>query len=105
MPRVARTIILRIKNSLREGGLVTSLCRSFLLPVHLFREYRDAKALRPESHVSEFDRQYGVETSGRFGEGPYLSDLDIPSSNWIDGHDYTAIQPVELHPVLSNFDI
>ena len=38
-------MIPRIKKSLRERGFVTSICRSFLLPVHLFREYRAAKAL------------------------------------------------------------
>src|SRR5260370_30788468 len=99
MRRGERKIILRIKKSWRERGLVTSLCRSFLLPVHLFREYRDAKALRPESHVSEFDRQYGVETSGRFGEWTYLSDLDIPSSNWIDRNKSTAIETVKFKNV------
>ena len=105
MPRVSRTIIPRIKKSLRERGLITSLCRSFLLPVHLFREYRDAKSLRPEGHVSEFDREYGVETAGRFGDWTYLSDLDIPSSNWFEGNDYSAIEPIRFKHVLASFDI
>jgi hypothetical protein len=105
MPRVARTIIPRIKKSLRERGFVTSLCRSFLLPVHLFREYRDAKSLRPAGPVSEFDREYGVETAGRFGEWTFLSDLDIPSSNWLEGNNYTAIDPIQFKHVLASFDI
>ena len=105
MPRVSRTIIPRIKNSLRERGLITSLCRSFLLPVHLFREYRDAKSLRPEGHVSEFDSEYGVETAGRFGDWTYLSDLDIPSSNWFEGNDYSAIEPIRFKHVLASFYI
>lgn len=105
MPRVARTIIPRIKKSLRERGLITSLCRSFLLPVHLFREYRAAKSLRRDDHVSEFDRQYGVDTEGSFEGWTYLSDLDIPSSNWIDGHDYTAIEPERFRRVLASFQI
>ncbi len=105
MPRVSRTIIPRIKKSLRERGLITSLCRSFLLPVHLFREYRDAKSLRPEGHVSEFDREYGVETAGRFGDWTYLSDLDIPSSNWFEGNDYSAIEPIRFKHVLASFYI
>jgi SAM-dependent methyltransferase len=98
-------MIPRIKKSLRERGLVTSLCRSFLLPVHLFREYRAAKSLRPDGEVSEFDRQYGVDTDGRFGGWTYLSDLDIPSSNWIDGNDYAAIGPLRFKHVLAGFDI
>lgn len=105
MPRVTRTMIPRIKKSLRERGLVTSLCRSFLLPVHLFREFRAAKSLRPTSHVSEFDSEYGVDTDGRFEGWTYLSDLDIASPNWIDGNDYAAIDPERFRRVLSTFDI
>ena len=105
MPRVTRTMIPRIKKSLRERGLVTSLCRSFLLPVHLFREYRAAKSLRPDGRVSEFDRECGVDTDGRFDGWTYLSDLDIPSSNRIDGNDYAAIEPIRFKCVLAGFDI
>jgi len=84
---------------------VTSLCRSFLLPVHLFREYRAAKSLRPDVQASEFDREYGVDTDGRFGGWTYLSDLDIPSSNWFEGNDYAAIDPIRFQHVLAAFDI
>lgn len=98
-------MIPRIKKSLRERGLVTSLCRSFLLPVHLFREYRAAKSLRPDVQISEFDREYGVDTDGRFEGWTYLSDLDIPSSNWIDGNDYAAIEPPRFNNVLAAFDM
>lgn len=105
MPRVTKTIIPRIKKSLQERGLVTSLFRSFLLPVHLFREYRAARLLRPNGHVSEFDREYGVDTEGRFEGWTYLSDLDIPSPNWIDGNDYLAIEPERFRRVLASFDI
>jgi SAM-dependent methyltransferase len=98
-------MIPRIKKSLRERGLVTSLCRSFLLPVHLFREYRAAKSLRPDGQVSEFDREYGVDTDGRFEGWTYLSDLNIPGSNWIDGNDYAAIEPLRFKHVLAGFDI
>jgi hypothetical protein len=98
-------MIPRIKKSLRERGLATSLCRSFLLPVHLFREYHAAKSLRPDGHVSEFDSEYGVDTDGRFEGWTYLSDLDIPSSNWIDGNDYAAIEPIRFKQVLAGFDI
>jgi SAM-dependent methyltransferase len=98
-------MIPRIKKSLRERGLVTSLCRSFLLPVHLFREYRVAKSLRPDGNVSEFDGEYGVDTDGSFGGWTFLSDLDIPNSNWIDGNDYAAIEPMRFKHVLAGLDI
>jgi hypothetical protein len=90
---------------LRERGFVTSLCRSFLLPVHLFREYRAAKSLRPDGHVSEFDREYGVDTDGKFGGWTYLSDLDIPSPNWFDANDYAAIEPLRFKRVLAKLNI
>jgi len=90
---------------LRERGLVTSLCRSFLLPAHLFREYRAAKSLRPDGQVSEFDREYGVDTDGRFEGWTYLSDLDIPSLNWIDGNDYAAIDPERFKRVLASLGL
>lgn len=105
MPRVTRTMIPRIKKSLRERGLLTSLRRSFLLPVHLFREYRAAQSLGPDGQVSEFDREHGVATDGKFEGWTYLSDLDIPSPNWIDGNDYAAIEPERFKSVLASFDI
>jgi hypothetical protein len=55
--------------------------------------------------VSEFDREYGVDTDGRFEGWTYLSDLNIPSSNWIDGNDYAAIEPIRFKHVLAGFDI
>jgi hypothetical protein len=105
MPRVLKTLIPRIRKSLRERGLVTSLRRSFLLPVHLFREYRAAKSLRPDTYVSAFDEQYGVQTDGSFRGWTYLSDLDIPSKNWIDGNDYAAIEPFRFQRVMAGFNI
>ncbi|HKB97872.1 MAG TPA: class I SAM-dependent methyltransferase [Terriglobales bacterium] len=75
------------------------------MPVHLFREYRAAKSLRPDLQASEFDRENGVDTDGRLGGWTYLSDLDIPSSNWIEGNDYAAIEPVRFRHVLAGFGI
>jgi SAM-dependent methyltransferase len=105
MPRVTKTIIPRIKQSLRDRGLATSLYRSILLPVHLFKEYRAAKALRPTASSSDFDRQNGVNTDGKFDGWTYLSDLDIPSPNWIEANDYAAIEPERFSRVLADFRI
>jgi SAM-dependent methyltransferase len=100
-----RTLVPRIRKSLRERGFVTSLRRSFLLPIHLLREYREARSLRPSGDGSDFDRQYGVETDGTFEGWTYLSDLDIPSPNWIDGNNYAAIEPPRFKQVLAAFDM
>jgi SAM-dependent methyltransferase len=90
---------------LRERGLSTTLRRSFLLPLHLLREYRAARTLRPEEYESEFDRNHGVETEGEFGGWTYLSDLDIPSPNWIEGNNYLPIDPERFRRVLASLDI
>jgi hypothetical protein len=96
MPSVLKTVIPRIRKALRERGLTATLGRSFLLPLHLLREYRVARSLRPDGQVSEFDRTHGVETDGEFDGWTYLSDLDIPSSNWIEGTDYVPSNPNDL---------
>jgi hypothetical protein len=105
MPTVLKTVIPRIRKSLREKGLATSVRRSFLLPLHLLREYRAARSLRADGEVSEFDRTHLVETDGKFQEWTYLSDLDIPSPNWIEGSDYLPIEPERFERVLASLDI
>jgi SAM-dependent methyltransferase len=105
MPRVAKTIIPRIKKSLRERGLLTSLFRSFLLPGHLFKEYNAARALQPGGSPCEFDREHGVDTDGSYEGCTFLTDLDIPSENWIDANDYLAIEPIRFKYVLASLDI
>ena len=105
MPRVAKTIIPRIRKSLRDRGLVASLFRSVLLPVHLIREYRGTKSLRLEREESEFDQAHGVDTEGEFGGWTYLSDLEISSPNWIEGNNYAAIEPERFERVLASLDI
>ena len=107
MPRILRTIVPRIKKSLRERGLFASLCRSALLPIHLLREYRRTRRINPSGQGrSKFDQEYGVETDGDFEDGwTYLSDLQIPSSNWIHGVNYTPIEPAKLHAILTSLEL
>jgi hypothetical protein len=105
MPRVLRTVIPRIKKSLRERGLVASLGRSFLLPLHLLREYRAAKSLRHDGQRSAFDQEHGVDTDGEYEGWTYLSDLEIPSTNWIHGNNYAAIEPKRFERVIASLDI
>jgi hypothetical protein len=65
MPILSRTLIPRIKKSLRERRIVAIFSRSFLLPARLLREYRSARSLRSDESVSEFDRLHDVDTDGR----------------------------------------
>lgn len=104
MPKVTRTIIPRIRKSFRERGVVTTLFRSVLLPIHLVREHLAAKALRADNTVSEFDRAHGVDTDGKFAGWTYLSDLNIQSANWIEGNDYAAIEPLRFQQLMAAFD-
>ena len=105
MPRFLRTVVPRIKRSLRERGVLTSMGRSFLLPIHLLQEYRRGRAIKPSPECSDFDREFGVDTDGDFEDRTYLSDLDIPSSNWIRGGDYVPIYPERLLGILSRISI
>ncbi|MGO9641291.1 MAG: class I SAM-dependent methyltransferase [Candidatus Acidiferrales bacterium] len=105
MPRLARTILPRIRKSIAERGIVASVLRSFLLPVHLYREYRDARAAGRNHERSEFDAAYGVETDEGGGGRTYLSDLEIPSRNWIYGVDYIAIEPERFRELVSQLNI
>ncbi len=105
MPRLARTILPRIRKSIAERGIAASLLRGFLLPIHLFREHRDARAAAKQHERSEFDGAYGVETDEDAGGRTYLSDLDISSPNWIYGVDYIAIEPDRFRSAMSQLKI
>lgn len=105
MPRLFKTILPRIKKSLNERGVMATLVRGVLLPVHLYREHRTAKALAGEQRRSEFDLAHGVETDGDLGGWTYLSDLDIPSANWIYGRNYAGTEPERFAAVLASLPI
>lgn len=105
MPRVLRTVLPRIRRSLAEQGLLTSIRRSVLLPFHLAKEYKVARTLQPSRERSPFDVTHGVDTGGDFSDWTYLSDLDIASPNWVQGHDYCAIEPERFAVIFSALDI
>lgn len=105
MPRLLRTVIPRIRRSIRDRGLVASLCQSYLLPVHLLGEYRQNKGRRQSGCRSDFDQTNSVYTDGEYEGVTYLSDLKIPSQNWIDGINYVPIAPEVFNCVLSCLDI
>jgi SAM-dependent methyltransferase len=96
MPRIARTILPRIRDSIARRGIATSLRRAALLPVHLFREYRAARRLTRGGPRSNFDLAHGVDTDGEHGGWTYLSDLNIASPNWIHGVNYCGVEPARF---------
>ena len=54
---------------------------------------------------SDFDRDYDVDPDGEIDGWIYVSDLDIPSTNWIYDRNYAPVDPVRFHAVLSGIDI
>jgi len=97
MPRTLRTIVPRIRRSIRDRGLLVSLSRLFSGPAQLLREHNAARRLTRPQRRSEFDLTYNVDTDGDFDDWTHLSDLKIDSPNWIDGTNYTGIEPVRFH--------
>ena len=105
MPRLLRTIVPRFRRSLAERGIFVTILRSTLLPFHLVREYVMARRLGREPEHSEFDRKFGVDTDGEFGGWTFLSDLNIPSPNWIEGHNYAGIEPERFFAIFEKLPV
>src|SRR5262249_10777707 len=105
MPKLMKTVVPRFRKSLAERGIFATLLRSTLLPYHLLREFVTAKRLEREPENSEFDRKYGVDTDGEVGGWTYLSDLEIPSPNWIYGRNYAGIEPERFFPIIESLPI
>lgn len=105
MRSVLKTIVPRVRNHIRDRGLMTSLRRGYLLPIYLLREFVEAKRLRKGPELHKFDLAHGVETSGHYGPWIYLRDLKIPSPNWYEGNNYIAIDPDRFRTVLKSLDI
>jgi hypothetical protein len=101
MPRIARTIIPRIRKSMRDRGLVATFRHGMVMPFRLLREYRAAKTLRSGEERSDFDQAHGLNTDGDLNGWTYLSDLDIPSRNWIEGTDYAPIEPERFRLIVA----
>jgi SAM-dependent methyltransferase len=81
-----------------------------LLPIHLIQDYAEARRVRgitPDAikTSSDFDREYCVSTDGDIDGWTYLSDLNIPSANWINGRNYMPIAPFRFEAALSSLKI
>jgi hypothetical protein len=102
MPRILKTVVPRIRRSLEERGLLVSLGRSVLVPIHLWQEYRAARKQNSVAKGGDFDRDHDVDTDGEIDGWTHLSDLDIPSANWIYGRNYAPIDPDRFHAAVSS---
>ncbi|HUB01617.1 MAG TPA: class I SAM-dependent methyltransferase [Terriglobales bacterium] len=105
MPRISRTILPRIRKSIEERGLWVSIGRSVLLPIHLLREYRQNRTLKPARLHDSFDQEHGLDTAGEHNGWTYLSDLEIPSKNWIHGNNYAAIEPTRFRAAMAKLPV
>ena len=98
MPRVAKTILPKIKKSLRTRGLSATLWRCALGPYTFLQQYfNNRKQYVTYSDRNEFDLQHGVETTKRV----HLSDLEIDSPNWIYADGYWPTPPQVFEDALS----
>jgi hypothetical protein len=105
MPRLAKTILPKIKKSLRTRGVSATLWRCVLGPWKLLRQYlKNRKQYVSDDRLNQFDLQHGVETAKRV----HLSDLEIASPNWIyaDGYWPTPSHVFEdaLSGLTTNFE-
>ena len=90
MPRLGKTIVPKIKKSLRTRGVSATILRCLLGPYTLLQHYlKNRKQYIADEQPNQFDLQHGVETTKRV----HLSDLKIESPNWIYADGYWPTPP------------
>ena len=89
MPHIAKTIVPRIRNSIRNKGVLRTAWSCVLGPYRLIRYYRKVRRTFQNAPPDEFDIRYGVETTKRV----HLSDLQIDSPNWSYAEGYWPTPP------------
>ena len=98
MPSVGKTVLPRIKKSLRTRGFSATVWRCVLGPYTLLRHYlQNRRRYVTYKDQDEFDRQHGVETTKRV----HLTDLEIDSPNWIYADGYWPTPPHVFEDALS----
>ena len=101
MPRLAKTIIPRLKNSIRNKGVLRTAWSVMLGPYRLLRNYQLTRRNYGDVTPHAFDVRYGVETTKRV----HLSDLEIESPNWAYAEGYWPTPPEVFEEALSGLDI
>ena len=101
MPQIAKTIIPRIRNSIRNKGLLRTAWSCLLGPYYLVRNYRRVQRTFKDRAPDDFDVRYGVETTKRV----HLTDLQIESPNWVYAGGYWPTPPDVFREALAGLDI
>ena len=91
MPAIYRTILPRLKRSVKSNGVWGTLARVGNAPFRSWREYKDARHFSSIRKPDLFDLEHGIETSQRV----HASDLRVKSRNWMNGTNYDPT-PVNL---------
>jgi hypothetical protein len=90
MPSLAKTIVPRIRKSLRTKGLGATVWQCALGPYTLLRHYLKIRKNYVNYRIQdEFDLHHGIETSKRV----HLTDLKVESPNWIYSDGYWPTPP------------
>jgi SAM-dependent methyltransferase len=97
MPNLALRVTRRLQRSLRTRGFVGSLAHALdALGAHL----RGRAPAHPDAAADEdFDRRFGVDTSGVIAQ----ADLDVDDPSWVHGSAYVATSPIDFAEVLAPF--
>lgn len=101
MPHIAKTIVPRIRNSIRNKGVLHTAWSCVLGPYRLIRNYRTAQRNYQNVGPDDFDIRYGVETTKRV----HLSDLHIDSPNWSYAEGYWPTPPSVFANALQDLEI
>lgn len=102
MPRIVRTILPKIRKSLRQHGVLRTAWSCFAGPYQLLQHYRQTQRdYRIHHFHDEFDRMHKVETAKRV----HLTDLHIESPNWIYADGYWPTPPDLVREALSSLEM
>jgi hypothetical protein len=84
MPALYRTVVPRLRSSLRTHGVLGTMRLSVRAPFRLLREWQEARDNFKGGLADPFDLEHNVETSQRV----HQSDLATNSNNWVHGTGY-----------------
>lgn len=91
MPSIYRTLIPRLKRSVKRNGIIGTVALLSAAPMRSWREYREARRFSSSREPDAFDLEHGIETSQRV----HASDLHVTGPHWMDGTNYDPT-PVKL---------
>lgn len=99
-----RSIVRKFHKSLVTRGFFGTcwfLCAGTVRLIRKWIRLQSPAARSQRARELAFDQQFGLDTCGRIP----LSSLDVDAGNWMHGHGYQAIGPVEFYEELKPFEI